>query len=137
MLSLCWQMKKLTVAILSVYYLAIASGITVNFHFCMEELASVSIYGGETKKCARCGMTMHKANSCCRDEIETVKLQDDHQKATVVDFELASIEPVVTVPSEFIISPFQNVIEERHFHNHSPPLISAQDTYLQINVFRI
>ena len=86
-------MKKLTVAILAIYYLAIASGITVNFHFCMDELASVSIYGGEAEQCARCGMKMHKANSCCHDEIETVKLQDDHQKATAVEFEIAAIHP--------------------------------------------
>ncbi|HEX7844875.1 MAG TPA: hypothetical protein VF476_03680 [Chitinophagaceae bacterium] len=130
-------MKKITVAILSVYYLAVACGITVNFHFCMERLASVKLFESKAKKCGRCGMEIHQSNGCCRDEIEVVKLQDDHQKASVVAFELPLIESLAVTPSEFIVADFQNTNEQRHFHNHSPPLLSAQDTYLQINVFRI
>ena len=130
-------MKKLAISILAVYYLAVACGITVNFHFCMDQLASVKLYSTEAKKCGRCGMETHKSNGCCRDEVETVKLQEDHQKASIADFQLLALEPITTIPSEFIAADFQNVNEVRHFHNHSPPLLSAQDTYLQINVFRI
>ncbi len=136
-LSLGRFMKKITVAILSVYYLAIACGITVNFHFCMNRLASVKLFASEVKKCGRCGMEIHESNGCCRDEVEVVKLQDDQQKTAVAVHEFSSPEQPVIIPSEFIAADFYNVNEQRHFHNHSPPLLSAQDTYLQINVFRI
>jgi hypothetical protein len=66
-----------------------------------------------------------------------VKLQDDQQKTTVTPYAILPVEPIAITPSEFIAAEFYNIDEERHFHNHSPPLLSAQDTYLQINVFRI
>ncbi len=137
LLSLCWLMKKLTVAILSVYYLAVACGITVNFHFCMDRLASVKLFAAEDKKCSRCGMDTHQSNGCCRDEMEIVKLQEDHQKSALTSYDLPTLAPLNITPSAFIASDFYNINVERHFHNHSPPLLSAQDTYLQINVFRI
>lgn len=130
-------MKKITVTIFSLYYLALACGITVNFHYCMDRLASVKLFASEVKQCGRCGMETHKSNGCCRDEVEVVKLQDDQQKTTVTSFDIPAIDPVVITPSAFIAADFYNIDEERHFHNHSPPLLSAQDTYLQINVFRI
>jgi hypothetical protein len=130
-------LKKFTIAILSVYYLAVACGITVNFHFCMGHLASVEVFAKTQKKCGRCGMEIHKSNGCCHDEVEVVKLQADQQKTAIASYDIAAIEPVEIIPSEFIAAHFYNIDEQRHFHNHSPPLLSAQDTYLQNNVFRI
>lgn len=130
-------MKKLTVAIFSIYYLAVACGITVNFHFCMDRLASVKVFATEGKKCSRCGMDTHESNGCCRDEVEVVKVKDDHQKAAVLHFELPPLDAIVLIPSDYIDAKTFNIEEKRHFHNHSPPLISSQDTYLQNSVFRI
>lgn len=130
-------MKKITVAILSVYYLAIACGITVNFHYCMNRLASVKLFASDVTKCGRCGMEIHQSNGCCRDEVEIVKLQDDQQKIPVTVYEIAAQEPLSSIPSAFIAASFYNANEQRHYQNHSPPLLSGQDTYLQVNVFRI
>ncbi len=82
-------------------------------------------------------MDTHESNGCCRDELKVVKLDQDQNKVAFATIEIPSIETVATVPSEFIITPFENIFEHRHFHNHSPPLLSEQDTYLQNNVFRI
>ena len=79
---------------------------------------------------------MHTDDSdgCCRDEIKVVK---DQNKIPVVTYEFPSIDQLVIEPSEFIAALFQNTDLLGHSYNHSPPLLSAQDTYLQINVFRI
>ena len=103
----------------------------------MNRLATVHLYETSVDVCGRCGMDTQKSNGCCRDEVKVVKLEQDQNKTTIATFALSSLEPIVSVPSDFIITSSYNVDEKRHFHNHSPPLLSAQDTYLQINVFRI
>jgi hypothetical protein len=103
----------------------------------MKKLASTSLFGAKSKLCGRCGMDIHKSNGCCHDEVKVVKLELDQNKTAIASFDLPSLESIVSVPSEFIATSFYNTDEQRHFHNHSPPLLSAQDTYLQINVFRI
>lgn len=132
-------MKK-TIALLSfLCYFAVTSGVVINFHYCMKRLASVHLFETAAKECGVCGMDTHEyeANGCCRDEVKLVKLEQDQNKLVVLDYSIASMEPVVITPSIFILNPFENIDEQLHFHNHSPPLLSAQDTYLQNNVFRI
>jgi hypothetical protein len=103
----------------------------------MNRLASVNLFETSVDICGRCGMDTHESNGCCRDEVKVVKLEQDQNKTTITTFDLPSLEPIVSVPSDFIVTSFYNIDEKRHFHNHSPPLLSAQNTYLQINVFRI
>ncbi len=82
---------------------------------------------------------MHTKGSkgCCHDEVKVVKLLQDQNKVPGFIYDLPSIDATINIPSEFIAASFYNIDEQKHFHNHSPPLLSAQDTYLQINVFRI
>ena len=82
-------------------------------------------------------METHESNGCCRNELKVVKLEQDQNKVAFVTIEIPSLEAVASVPSGFIIAPFENIFEQHYFHNHSPPLLSEQDTYLQNNVFRI
>lgn len=82
-------------------------------------------------------METDESNGCCRDEIKVLKLVLDQNKLPIISYEIPALEKIITVPSEFIVASFQNIDEQRHFHNHSPPLLSEQDTYLQNNVFRI
>jgi hypothetical protein len=102
----------------------------------MNKVDSVQYYGEGTDICGKCGMHTDKANGCCHDEIKVVKLSDDHQPSAI-QFSLTGISPEFTIPSAFIIASFENALTEEYFVNHSPPLISLQDTYLRNCVFRI
>lgn len=82
-------------------------------------------------------METDESNGCCRDEIKVLKLVLDQNKLPVVTYEIPAFEIKINTPSEFIVALFQNIDEQRHFHNHSPPLLSEQGIYLQNNVFRI
>ncbi len=130
-------MKKIIFSISFLCYFAVSSGIVINSHYCMKRLVSVHLFEASPDVCGRCGMDTHESNGCCRDEVKVVKLQQDQNKITIASFELPSLEVVITIPSDFIVASFQNSEEQRHFHNHSPPLLSEQDTYLRNNVFRI
>jgi hypothetical protein len=130
-------MKKLVTSISLVCYLAVSSGIVINYHYCMNRLASTQLFATEKKVCGKCGMHTKKSNGCCHDELKVVKLVQDQNTFSQASYSIPSLETIVTVPSEFIVASFYHANEQKHFHNHSPPLLSDQDTYLQINVFRI
>lgn len=80
---------------------------------------------------------MHKAKGCCHDETKVVKLQQDQNKMTGTLYELPAMKQMAVLPSDFITASFYNFFGQRHFRNHSPPLLQEQDTYLQNCVFRI
>jgi hypothetical protein len=130
-------MKKIWVPIVMICYLAASSGVIVNYHYCMKKLVSHEFFASEGKKCVRCGMGMHKSKGCCRDEVQLVKMADDQKITAAISFELPHLDALVVAPSAFIATSFYNVSSQGHFHNHSPPLLTEQDTYLKNNVFRI
>jgi hypothetical protein len=103
----------------------------------MNRLASVHFFETKSDKCSLCGMDTHQSRGCCKDELTVVKLVQDQNKIPVTIFEFQAPPSLPVVLSSFMATASYNVDEQRHFHNHSPPLLSAQDTYLQINVFRI
>lgn len=131
------KMKKIIASIAFLCYFAASCGIIMDFHYCMNKLASVHFFQSSVDVCARCGMDTHQSNGCCRDEIKFAKLEQDQNKIPVLVYDMPAIEKLVIIPSEFIAASFINESTERHFHNHSPPLLSGQDIYLQNNVFRI
>lgn len=137
LLSLYRFMKKIIASISFLCYFAVSSGIIINSHYCMKRLVSTHLFEAKAKVCGNCGMGMHKSNGCCHDEVKVVKLVQDQNTIAIDSYNIPAIEPLVIIPSQFITASFQNTNEQRHFHNHSPPLLSAQDIYLRNNVFRI
>ena len=130
-------MKKITVVILLLCYLAASAGVIVNFHFCMDKLASARLYEKKAKKCGKCGMHIETPNGCCRDEVKIIKMDEDQKVTVSFSYSLPALEALGHESSEFIIASFYNVPLIRHYQTHSPPLLSAQDIYLQNSVFRI
>jgi len=127
-------MKKLIASFAVFIYFAFVTGVMVNAHFCMDRYDSFKLYKTATDRCGRCGM--HTENKgCCHDEITIIKLQDDH-KTSSFSFQLKNLEPVVTDLPEFIAVEISNDRSIDHL-NHSPPLLTAPDIYLQNRVFRI
>ncbi|MCY7310723.1 MAG: hypothetical protein LH619_08090, partial [Chitinophagaceae bacterium] len=120
-------MKKIIFAISFVCYFAVTSGVVINSHYCMKRLVSVHLFDTSRDVCGRCGMENRESKGCCSDELKVVKLEQDQNKVAFATIEIPSLEPVASVPSGFIVAPFVNIFEQRHFHNHSPPLLSEQD----------
>ncbi len=118
-------------------YLAVTAGVVINFHYCMDKLASAKLFEKKAKKCGQCGMHTTDSNGCCRDEQKVVKMDDDQQITIDFSYSLPSVEALTHNTSDFIIASFYNVPPSGRYQNHPPPLLSAQDSYLQNNVFRI
>lgn len=130
-------MKKLVAVIALACYLLVSTGVVINYHFCMKRLASTQLFGSVKKYCGKCGMHTKNSNGCCHDEVKVLKLKTDQNSFSAVMPSIPAIDIMAIAPSEFIAALSYSINEQKHFHNHSPPLLSAQDTYLQINVFRI
>jgi hypothetical protein len=132
---LCFGMKKLLASFTLISYLAMTCGVVINFHYCMDRLASTQFFGGESKICGKCGM--HKDPiGCCQDEIKVVKIDDDQQTAPGISDPMA---PKLTqaIVSDFSIISIQTPDLFRDWQNHSPPLLAEQDICIQNSVFRI
>lgn len=130
-------MKKIIASISFLCYFTFTCGIVINSQYCMERLTSVHLFEIAADTCGKCGMDIHDSNGCCRDEIKVLKLVQDQDKLPVVSYQVTAPEIISATPSDFIVASLKKDDTKHHFNNHSPPLLSEQDTYLQNNVFRI
>lgn len=130
-------MKKIIVVIWLMIYLGVSTGIVVNYHYCMDRLASTQLFGKEASVCGKCGMHMDQAMGCCRDEVKVVKMNDDQRTAITVM--LAIQAPAVPAHNynDYFYEFVPDNLPKGSLNNHSPPLLSEQDTYLQNRVFRL
>jgi hypothetical protein len=102
----------------------------------MGRLDSVKFFTAESDYCGNCGMHTSKSHKCCGDETTIIKLQDDQQTAQAIhSLKAPAIE--LSIPSDFIVASFYNADISPYQSDHSPPLITEQDTYLRNCVFRI
>jgi hypothetical protein len=129
--------KKGLALISFVIYLAATSGIIINAHYCMKSLVSVKLFETSVDKCGQCGMEMHDNPGCCHDDTRFLKLVNDQVKVPGISFELQAPQAITADEHSLLEASLFNLKTERHFHNHSPPLLSEQDTYLRLQVFRI
>jgi uncharacterized protein YfcZ (UPF0381/DUF406 family) len=73
-------LKKLLAISLAVVYLAISSGVVVNIHYCMGEIAEVVLGHKSSDTCGKCGM---ENKGCCHDDVKVVKIQDSQSVASI------------------------------------------------------
>ncbi len=128
------SMKKAVIAILALFYIVTASGIVVNLHYCMGQLASVD-YGTETNEtCGKCGMK--DTPGCCETESKVVKVQDEHQWAKA-GMEIAQLTAILP---QFEIGLSTLLQGEEKYSNplyYPPPDSMGNAVYLANCVFRI
>lgn len=131
-------MKELSSFILAIFYLYFTIGATVNHHYCMGELAGVSLFDLKSKECGKCGMKKHTEASkdCCKDVSIVIKSGDAHTFFQPVydfnSFSLAIPENRFTVCDVRIKQDSNNTT----YRAHSPPLLKYS-LFLQYQNFRI
>jgi predicted amidophosphoribosyltransferase len=130
------MLKKVLATISTVIYFAVTSGIVVNMHYCMDRFDSAQLYATNAEVCSKCGMHTSDSNGCCHDEIKVVKLNENHNFSQF-NHEVKSPEAATVHYNDFLSSLHIQPVQQNDFLNHSPPLLSQQDTYLQNCVFRI
>ena len=85
-------------------YLGVTTGVVINFHYCMEKLASAKLFDTKSKKCGKCGMHMEDADGCCRDEVKIVKMEEDQQVTVDFSYSLPSIEALTNADDRRLLA---------------------------------
>lgn len=67
-------MKKFVLLIVTLLYAVVSSGITLNYHYCMGQLADVEM--SDVTACASCGQKK-QTSPCCSDTTQFIKLSVD------------------------------------------------------------
>jgi hypothetical protein len=128
-------MKKIAVAILTIVYMVVSSGIAMEIHYCMGKKAGVDFFGAKDDKCGKCGM-IEKKGGCCSDEHKFVKLEESHKNVyNTIDFTTSEVA-LVTVHHLYKWQ-ISNTVAASVVSNHSPPAYIGPGTCIMNCVFRI
>ena len=125
-------MKKLLSIFLLLVFTAASSGTVMSAHFCMGELAAISIGEKQKKTCGFCGM---EDAGCCHDLSMIVKLDNSQlQKTPTLTFGQFILVPAQVnyqspLSLSFLTLPKQSLKSGKYLGG--PPL------YLRNTVFRI
>lgn len=125
-------MKKLLAILLLLVYTAASSGTVMSAHFCMGELAGISIGEKNQDACGYCGM---EDAGCCHDLQQVVKIdgtQLEKSSTPSLDVKLFTCTKVASAPLVFKVwsNEPKNIATSLALRG-SPPL------YLKNCVFRI
>ena len=86
-------MKRLSVILLSFFYLAISVGITVNVHYCHDEISAVQIFTDQNG----CDCDSNCCNDCCRDESSIILFEN--KQLSFLDSRIVFESPVTELPT--------------------------------------
>lgn len=131
-------MKKFLVSIFAVFYLGIASGATVHFHYCMGELLSWGFTEVKSNSCDNCGMkkSSSEAENCCKDEAKQIKVEKAQKAETNIHF--GKLPPVI-VSNSFSQAKIAAipVVSKAHPFSHAPPQTRKEPVFVLNRNFRI
>lgn len=130
------MMSRILLSISLVCLLAVSSGLTLNVHFCMNQVAGVSFFSSADHHCNFCGM-QEDSDGCCHQEKQLVKLSQDQYPPHFFNYSVAPaaafVLPLEMQPSKLLTSellPFNGVI-------HAPPDKTSVPLFISNRVFRI
>lgn len=127
-------MKKVSVFILAFLYLFVSSGIAINTHYCMGQLASVDLFDHSSEKCSNCGMPSNN-EGCCKDEFKMVKLQDSHKLADNIA-PIYATSALLPVQPNYLVKILNNPIVIEESIAESPPGLHHPSLCILNCVFR-
>jgi hypothetical protein len=90
------SMRKLLLLCVTLCYLATATGVAVQWHYCMGKLQGIQLglsLGNDG--CSACGMKKQGASDCCKDVVTVSKISDEHHQAPAHGLPSASTADVL------------------------------------------
>ncbi|EEI92475.1 hypothetical protein HMPREF0765_2090 [Sphingobacterium spiritivorum ATCC 33300] len=134
------MMKRLILILMTVFYLASASGAGVHLHYCMGQLVDWTFVKDKTDDCGFCGMEKKQPleNDCCKD----VDYKANLDKAYKINNQNYKFEQVVFIIPQFkpletsLFTPVR-VLLLSHVMSKAPPLGEYPPIFLKNCTFRI
>jgi len=111
--------KKLFAIAFTCVYLTLAVGVVQTTHYCMGRVKSSTLFSFDSVKCPCFVFAKDGNNTCCNDEHEIIKIDDDHAASNAV-----SVIPAFVVIGE--IFEVKNIVQsfpgDEHKIKAPPPL---------------
>ncbi|MBG6233978.1 glutaredoxin [Pedobacter sp. CAN_A7] len=132
-------MKRILLLLLAFFYMGIAQGAEVYFHYCMGELVELGLTKTNPPSCDFCGMTANEAKekTCCKQDSKTLKV-DNIQKMATSHFHFEQA-PVILLKN--IIWEARNLaipIElGKGSLSHAPPKVQDVPVFIRNCTYRI
>jgi hypothetical protein len=113
-------------------YLTLAVGVAKTTHYCMGREKHSSLFSFSTKQCP-CALFAKEKMSCCGDEHEILKIEDDHSGAQVIH----SPVPEFTLIGEMFSLTLPTVKVEESFYaaaeiNIPPPKVPRYQSFCSL-----
>ena len=116
-------MRNTIAVALSFVYLTLAVGVAKTTHYCMGRLNTSSLFTFEKKLCA-CAIAAEGSNhSCCHDEQQLVKIENDQSQVAVTSVHAPDFFEIGIVNSPLVISQVSGIEQQSEFFftDSSPP----------------
>lgn len=126
--------KQLIVSLLLAFYSFGAAGLSLQFHYCHQKLASVSIIQKAAPCC--CEKKDKKPKKCCKDEVLKIQVGDHHPKFAAENIAFANVlipSPTVLLDNSFRFISTIDKPKDTYF----PPLLYKDNPQSQLCVFLI
>lgn len=131
-------MRKAVIILLTFIYSLSAVGACVTIHYCGGEVASVSVFSAEGKKCMCPVKDGQMKKGCCENKTLTFKIKDDQSKLNAFVFNAQKIfdAQLAILPIAEAIR-YAVIVEVQSYSAHNPPDPVKQPLYILNQVFRI
>jgi hypothetical protein len=126
--------KQLVILILLALYSFGAAGLNIQFHYCHQKLASVSIIQKAAPCC--CKKKSDKPKKCCKDEVLKIQVGDHYPKFTFESIAFTDLllpSPIVLLDNSFWFISTIDKPTDIYF----PPLLYKDNPQSQFCVFLI
>ncbi len=129
-------MKKVFVTLLTIGYLLMVVGVTVNKHFCGGKLSIISFFKiANEDDCCGEGHIDH----CCKDEVKWLKISSDHHHH-VAAYSFKPVQQLNLFLGSIYHSTFKPLIAilgHFPFENSPPNMVLDKPYYIKYQVFLI
>lgn len=125
-------MKKVLAVIFSLFYLATASGVGMNLHYCCGMLDKVELSYTMPAGHAACGMeSAYIGNDCCKNVHQEFKITQAQN--TVSDIAIPAVHTFAAILPSFPLASAPNFpsITKGSFLPHAPPFRETEPVYLK------
>ena len=130
-------MKRYLVFIFVLFYFSVASGATIEFHYCMGKLVEWGMpQPSESDECSNCSMSKDESKDCCKKDQQEVKIEKAQKAEFNYQFKTFSTAVILPFVFETEITPVQQSISGDNY-SHAPPRTAKTPVFLMFSNFRI
>lgn len=129
-------MKKVFLILFAFFYLIVASGISLNIHYCGGKIKNLSfLFSHSEKDC--CGSSKMKTKDCCKEKAAFIKVKENQESSRILKTPTTFYKLLCTILPQLTFYCTDKATEKVAQNYHAPPVFYDSPLYLQHRVLLI